>query len=433
MSKTSLIIKREYITRVRKKSFIIMSLIGPLLFGLMFVIPIYLSTMEGETKLIEVVDESGFFVDNLEDNGELSFIFSDQPIDSAKDKLEGSGYFGVLYIPEFDMDNPQGFTFYSEKSPGIDVLSRIGNSMERKIEDVKLKESGIDKQMLSEIETDVEIKTLTFTVQGEEKEANSLISTAIGYISSLLIYIFIFMYGVQVMRGVIEEKSNRIIEVIVSSVRPAQLMMGKITGIGLVSLTQFLVWAILSSGIYMVVLGVMGIDQKAMNPEMSTEVAEQVNQQQGEVAELFASISNVDFGSIFIFFVLFFIGAYFLYGSLFAAIGSAVDSDSEAQQFQLPVTVPLIFSIIMLGPVLKDPDGSLAFWLSVIPFTSPVVMMMRIPFNPPMWQVILSIVLLYVTNILSVYAAGRIYRIGILMHGTKVNYKVLAKWFTMKI
>jgi ABC-2 type transport system permease protein len=239
------------------------------------------------------------------------------------------------------------------------------------------------------------------------------------------------MYGIQVMRGVIEEKSNRIIEVIISSVRPFQLMMGKIIGVGAVGLTQFLLWAVLSMAIY------TGVYQYYMGDIPKNDEVVMMGNQMGQTAqpeasEIFKKIETINFPLIIGSFIFYFLAAYMFYGSLFAAMGSAVDNDSDAQQFQLPVTIPLIFSVIILTAIIREPHGTLAFWTSLIPFTSPVIMMMRIPFDPPAWQIVLSMILLVLGFIFTTWIASRIYRIGILMHGGKINYKILAKWLFMK-
>ncbi len=430
MNKILLIVKREYLTRVRKRSFIVMSIIGPVLFGLMFLIPIWLVTREGEQKVIEVLDESGYFIDKFEEKGSTKFVFINQEIDEAKESLPGSDKYGILYIPDIKLDNPEGIIFFAEQNPSIEVQADLERMIKRRIEDIKLERSGIDRDKLDSIKTRVSINTINISSEGE-KEGDTGIATATGYIASLLIYFFIFMYGIQVMRGVIEEKSNRIVEVIISSVRPFQLMMGKIMGIGAVGLTQFLLWTVLSTAIYIVVYQYyMGdIPQNTEVMTMGNQIAEAP---QPEAAEIFEKIETINFPLIIGSFVFYFLGAYLFYGSLFAAVGSAVDNDSDAQQFQIPVTIPLIFSVIILTAIIREPHGSLAFWTSLIPFTSPVIMMMRIPFNPPTWQIILSMVMLVIGFIFTTWLASRIYRIGILMHGGKISYKILVKWMFMK-
>ena len=431
MNKILLIIGREYLTRVRKRSFIVMSILGPILFGLMFIVPIWLASREGDEKVIEVLDESGYLGDRMHQLGNIRFEVMDLKIDEAKERVSSGSKYGLLYIPQFDLDDdaPPGITFFGPNNPSIEVQSELERFLRREIEDVKLQKSGIDKEQLDKIRTRVRINTINLTKEGE-KEGDTGIATAVGYFASLLIYFFIFLYGVQTVRAVVEEKTNRIVEVIISSVKPFQLMMGKIVGIGAVGLTQFLLWVVLTGLIYAGVnsyftggipaqqSGIMGSVQ---SPEMNADAI-----------EILEKIGTVDFPFIIAVFIFYFLGAYLFYGSLFAAIGSAVDNDSDAQQFQLPITLPLIFSIVVLAAILREPNGSLAFWTSIIPFTSPVVMMMRLPFDPPGWQIALSMFLLVTGFIGSTWLAGRIYRIGILMHGSKVNYRILWKWILAK-
>jgi ABC-2 type transport system permease protein len=430
MNKIFLIIAREYITRVRKKSFIIMSIIGPILFGLMFVIPVWLASRDGENKVIEILDESGYFKDKFSNEGSVTFKYLNNSIDEAKETLSSNENYGLLHIPKLDLEKPDNITFYAEKNPSIEIQGLIERMLRNEIEDIKLDQSGIDKVQLEKIKTPIDLNVINITEMGE-KEGDVIVATITGYIASLLIYMFIFMYGIQTMRSIIEEKSSRIVEVIISSVKPFQLMMGKIIGVGAVGLTQFLIWIVLTVIIYQGVLSYYSIDAV---PSAKTEMMQnpQSADMQKQLPEVFSKIDTINFPLLLGSFLFFFIGAYFFYGALFAAVGSAVDSDADAQQFQLPVTLPLILSIILLSAILRDPHGSLAFWASMIPFTSPVVMMMRIPFDPPGWQIALSMVLLIVGFIFTTWLAGRIYRVGILMHGSKVNYKIMAKWFMMR-
>lgn len=281
----------------------------------------------------------------------------------------------------------------------------------------------------------MDVSTFNLSQKGKENESSSEASSAIGYISSFLIYFFIFFYGAQIMRGVIEEKTSKVIEVIISSVKPFQLMMGKIIGVGAVGLTQFILWVALSTGIITIATSVILKD--ANKETIETMVQDQPIKSPVQNADtgnqIFEALKRVNFPLVIGCFAFYFIGGYLLYGALFAAVGSAVDSDADSQQFMLPITIPLIFSMVIIAAVLKEPHGTLAIWTSMIPFTSPVVMMMRIPFDVPAWQIGLSMLSVIIGFLFTTWFAGRIYRIGIFMHGTKVNYKVLAKWFMMKI
>jgi len=429
MNKIALIIAREYLTRVRKKSFIIMSIVGPLLFGFMMVVPVWLASREGDEKVVEVLDESGYFRGKFEKAGSVSFIYLDNTIDEAKEDLKSKGTYGLLYIPKFDLYDPKGITFFAENNPSIEVQSSLERFMKNEIEEIKLNESGIDKEQLDKIKTNINISVISLTDKGE-KEEDITTATIVGYAAAFMLYFFIFLYGVQTLRGVIEEKTSRIVEVIISSVKPFQLMMGKIIGIGAVGLTQFLIWVVLTFTIGQVMMSVYHIDMSATS-QMEMVQNSQMPESQ-EMIEIFSRINTINFPLLISTFLFYFIGGYLFYGSLFAGVGSAVDNDADAQQFQLPITMPLILSIVILSAILRDPHGNLAFWASIIPFTSPVVMMMRIPFDPPMWQIALSMICMVAGFMFTTWLAGRVYRIGILMHGAKVNYKILAKWFMMK-
>lgn len=431
MSKILLIIRREYLTRVRKKSFIIMSVIGPLLFGLIGVVPIWLASREGDEKVIEVLDESGYFKGKLESIGAISFTYLDNTIKEAKEDIGSTNSYGILYIPAIDLDNPQGITFFAEKNPSIEVQVSIERLLKNEIESIKLDKSGIDKDKLDKIKTNIDLNVINITDKGE-KEGDVAVATATGYISAMLIYFFIFLYGVQTLRGVIEEKTSRIVEVIISSVKPFQLMMGKIIGIGAVGLTQLFVWIILTIMIYQGALTFYEVDIYDSRQIELADNAPATPTDDADIQQIFAKIDTINFPVLLGTFLFYFLTAYMFYGSLFAAAGSAVDNDADAQQFQLPITLPLILSIMLLPAVLRDPHGDLAFWTSIIPFTAPVVMMMRIPFDPPVWHIILSMVCMVMGFIFTTWLAGRIYRIGILMHGAKVNYKILFKWLMMR-
>ena len=431
MNKIGLIIIREYLTRVRKKSFIIMSLIGPLLFGLMFVVQFWLVSRDSDQKVVMVIDDSGYFKNLSEGTDAVSFTFPDSNIEEAKGELKSSDSYGLLYIPKLDLDNPQGVTFFAEKNPSIEVQSSLEWFIKNQIEDIKFKNSGIDKEQLDRIKTNIHLNVVNITDSGE-KEGDVTIALIVGYIAAFLIYFFIFLYGVQTLRGVIEEKTSRIVEIIISSVKPFQLMMGKIIGIGAVGLTQFVIWVVFTLIIYQGALTFYNFDiAKTKQAEISQSM-QAATGDAAEMPEIFEKLDTINFPLLMGAFLFYFIGGYLFYGSLFAAVGSAVDNDSDAQQFQLPITLPLIMSIMLLSAIIRDPHGSLAFWASIIPFTSPVVMMMRIPFDPPFWHIALSVVCMIGGFIFTTWLAGRIYRVGILMHGAKVNYKILAKWFMMR-
>ncbi len=431
MNKIGLIIKREYLTRVRKRSFIIMSIVGPLLFGLVFVVPIWLASRESDEKVIEVLDESGYFTGKFDGAGSVSFRYLDSTLDNAKKELKSTNSYGLLFIPKLDIDNIEGITFYAEQNPSIEIQASLERILRNEIEEIKLERSGIDKEKLEKIKTTVNLNVINITDSGE-KEGDVMVATAVGYIAAFLIYFFIFLYGVQTLRAVIEEKTSRIVEIIISSVKPFQLMMGKIIGIGAVGLTQFLLWVILTTIIYQGVLVFYDVDiSKSKQIELAQ--GDQLSPApEASLPDIFEKLDTINFPLILGTFLFYFLAAYLFYGALFAAVGSAVDNDADAQQFQLPITLPLILSIMLLAAIIRDPHGDLAFWASMIPFTSPVIMMMRIPFDPPAWQIVLSMVCMVAGFIFTTWLAGRIYRIGILMHGAKVNYKIMFKWLMMR-
>ncbi|MFT6865269.1 MAG: ABC-2 type transport system permease protein [Cyclobacteriaceae bacterium] len=437
MNNIGLIITREYVSRVRKRSFIIMTILGPLLFaGFVFIIG-WTATKGVDLKTIHIINESGLFEDVFEDSDGADYVNSSLSLDEGKQEVQNGVFDGLLYIPKIDLDNPEGVVFYAPNNPSIALVQSLRKKMNKEIELVKLKKSGIDQMILDDLKSDLSINTINLSGEGDEKESSSVAATAIGYVSGFLIYMFIFIYGAMCMRGVVEEKTSRIIEVIIASVKPFHLMLGKVLGIAGVGLTQFLLWVILTFGIISIGGSVMAVTMM----DSQKQQAEQLGLPQNEVtvamqdnvfSEITTAIGSINLPMVLIAFLFFFISGYLLYGALFAAIGSAVDSDADTQQFMFPVVMPLIISISMLGIVINDPNGSVAFWLSIIPFTSPVIMMMRVPFGVPIWELCLSMALMIAGFIFTIWMASRIYRIGILLHGSKVNYKVLAKWIMMR-
>lgn len=449
MNKIFLIIQREFITRVRKKSFIVMSVLGPVLFAAFLIVPSWLATMEDkEVRQIAIVDETMYFGRTLPETEYIKFVHLDNTsIDIIKETFQKLNYYAVLYIPDNILAS-NTVILYSDKQPSLTTRMHISNAIEKEIETQKLKAENIQNldDILQSIETSINLRSITFTEEGEEKESHAGIAMGIGYIGGMMIYFFIFFFGAMVMRGVIEEKTSRIVEVIISSVRPFQLMMGKIVGVGLVGLTQFIIWIALT---LVLVFGV----QRALFPELSQSPTQQIvaqdimsgnnggmnviseqtdNEEMQLIEEIFSSLNTVNFGLILGMFIFYFLSGYLLYGSFFAMIGSAVDNETDTQQFMLPVTIPLIVGIFVMINTIQNPEGPIAFWFSIIPLTSPIVMMVRIPFNPPVWEILLSMGLLILTFIGSVWMAGKIYRTGILMYGKKVNYKELWKWLRYK-
>lgn len=460
MSKISLIIKREYGTRVKKKTFIIMTILGPILFAAMMIAPVILMQMDSDDyKKIAVIDESRMFSNALNNTEYINFEYvSDKYFDSesstynltlAKADLKESDYYALLYIPHTAVQTNKGAVqLISYQQPNMGLKMHIANGIEKRIEDIKLTtkadDLGITQQDVDEIlmvvNTSINVVTTTLDEDGGEKESSTEIAMIIGYICGFLIYMFVFMYGSQVMRGVIEEKSNRIIEVIVSSVKPFQLMMGKIIGVALVGLTQFVLWVVLTIGLVSLGQSILLKDYDMSNMSQNTmsmgsQLDENTNAKDEDAMkfeEMFRAVYSVNYVSIISLFLFYFLGGYLLYAAMFAVVGSAVDNETDTQQFMLPITIPLILGIIVMVSAINNPSGSLAYWFSLIPFTSPIVMMVRIPFGVPFTDLFISMALLVVSFVFMTWFAAKIYRVGILMYGKKVNYKELWKWFKYK-
>jgi ABC-2 type transport system permease protein len=347
----------------------------------------------------------------------------------------------VLHIPDIAFQAPSSLRLFSEKATNLNAKMLIENVMKQEFESLKLAAAGIDEEVLRTIETPLNIHAIRIKKDGLEQTDYPEVSMGLGMVSGLLIYIFIFLFGSQVLRGVMEEKTSRIVEIIVSSVKPFQLMFGKITGVGLVGLTQFLIWIILTFSIVGLVrvslpeLFRFSPDEQVyvnsaqmLNPQELQNQMESIQQSNTPAGELLAGLAAINFPVMIVSFIFFFLGGYLLYGALFAAIGAAVDNEADTQQFMLPITIPLLFSLIMAQMVMNNPSGNAAFWLSIIPFTSPVIMMVRLPFGVPYTDLLLSISLLVVGFLSATWIASKIYRTGILMYGKKVTYAELWKW-----
>lgn len=439
MSKISLIIQREYLTRVKKRSFIVMTILGPLLMAAIMIVPIYLATLSGEEHKIAILDESGMYIDKFTNTDKLSFQYLTDDLESVKKTFQEKGFYALLYVPKTQVALPVSAILYSDKQVNINTKSHIENVMKKEIESQKLAASGIDKNILESVKTKIDLVSIKLNEGGSEEKSFTEVSMVVGMISGILIYFFIFLFGSQVMRGVIEEKTNRIVEIIISSVSPFQLMLGKIIGIALVGLTQFMLWVVLTFGIVTVFqmsyadkIDINKTKQIVNTSGISANVGQGGEIAQSEAGQVFEAISTINFPLIILSFLFFFIGGYLLYAALFAAIGSAVDNEADTQQFTLPVTVPLIIAIVMAQYVINDPEGSLSFWLSIIPLTSPVIMMIRIPFGVPVFDLALSMGLLVAGFLGATWLAAKIYRTGILMYGKKVDYRELWKWLTYK-
>jgi len=437
-----LVIQREYMVRVKKKSFLIMTFLAPLLFVGGYALVIWMAVSSVDSKTVQVVDESGLFTNEFKDSESLKFSYVKGSIDSAKAQFNDGQANALVFIPANVIASPKSVRIYAAKNVSMDLKSEIEKVIEKEIENIKLSQAGITHKILEDSRVNVSSETISLSEEGE-KTSSSGAATIIGGICAFLIYMSVFIYGTQVMRGVTEEKTSRIVEVIISSVKPYQLMMGKIIGVALVGLTQFILWIFLTVSLTALATTVLS----SKMPKDSAQIQQEMSKMQkgmpasnmpggnvdNPVAEVLGAVSSLNIPLILGCFLFYFLGGYLFYSALFGAVGAAVDNDSDTQQFMLPITLPIIFSFVFAQFVLRDPDGNLAFWTSMIPFTSPIIMMVRIPFGVPAWQIALSMMFLILGFIGTIWVASRIYRVGILMYGKKVTYKELAKWIFYKV
>lgn len=441
MNKILLIIQREYLSRVKKKSFIVMTLLTPIVVAGFYGLLIYFS-IQGSSSAnnkIAVVSENKTLTEKLASTKNNSYVYVNKSLAQMKSSLEKDGFDYILYLPDFSLDTPSGIQLLGNKQAGLSMNSKVVDDVENAIRIQKLKQSGIAQEDLDKLKSSVNIDNKKIDETGNEEDSSAGATTIIGSAAGILMFMFILIYGIQVMRGVIEEKTSRIIEVMISSVKPFQLMMGKIIGIALVGLTQFVLWILLSASISTLAAKVF-IDKKDLQPitasAVQTKTGASIDKQVADndpVTYVQKNIANLDLTKILLVFLFFFIGGYLFYGALYAAIGSAVDSETETQQFIMPVMMPLTLGYVLsLSVVTNDPYGNIAFWLSMIPFTSPIAMMVRLPYGVPDWQLALSMALLVAGFIGTVWIASRIYRVGILMYGKKTSLKEMLKWFTYK-
>ncbi|MBP1667811.1 MAG: family transporter protein [Bacteroidetes bacterium] len=458
MNKIGLIIAREYITRVRKKSFILMTFLGPVLFAALMILPGMLTTMEDTDKsTIAVVEQDSygrplpdslqFFRDVIPDKENMKFVYlNNMRLQDVLKTYDADAYDGILFLSQdiISAGRETSVDFYYRKPPSLGMELHISKSLEKHIFDNKLIVNKIPVNAIQSFETKVNLKRIDWKNWQKGGEDATDIKRFLGYICGFLIYLFIFMFGAQVMRGVLEEKTSRIIEVIISSVKPFQLMLGKIIGIGLTGLTQFLAWIILT-------FAIAGITQQVFMPGSIKAVTEQAApgnvmdagthtvqsfdspQTESAIRDVFRQLRQVNFALVIGAFIFFFIGGYILYGSLFAAIGAASDNETDTQQFMFPISIPLIVGLLVMINTFLNPSGKLAVWFSIIPFTSPIVMMARIPFGvPPVGQILASVLLLILTFLFTTWLAAKIYRTGILMYGKKTSYREMWKWIRYK-
>jgi len=437
MNKIALIIRREYLTRVMKRSFIVMTFLGPVLMAALMIVPVYLASLSDiSERKIAILDETGWFMGKFEKGDNLNFEYVFNDLNTEKENLKAGDYDALLYIPKPELNIPVNAELFSIKQASMNMRSYIRNVMKTEVENRKLLASGIDPDIIKSSKANINIVTIRLDNDGSESRSFTEVEVALGIFSAILIYFFIFLFGSQVLRGVIEEKTNRIIEVIISSVKPFQLMMGKIVGVALVGLTQFLLWVVLTGIIYVIFVSLVDMPLEAGSSVLGqgsaispgTELFAQDGDNQDGIKQVMEVIHSIHFGAMIFSFIVYFLGGYLLYAALFAAIGSAVDNETDTQQFMLPVSIPLILGIVLSNLIVNNPDGSLAFWLSIIPLTSPVIMMVRIPFGVPVWELALSMTLLVAGFIFTTWLAAKIYRTGILMYGKKASYAELWKW-----
>jgi ABC-2 type transport system permease protein len=436
MSKLNLIIKREFLAKVKNKSFIVMTFLSPLLMvGMGALVYFLMKKNDEKIKQIAYVDESAFFSkEDFKNSKTVKYLdLTDLGIEDTKKKVEAGEYYGALYIPKQDSLEilASNVEFFSKESPGLTVMNTIEGKLERKLQNLKLSSFGIDYQKIKDSKIGVDVKMYNFSGEQSSKLVNGL-KIALGALAGYLLMMFVIVYGSSVMRSVIEEKTSRIIEVIVSSVKPFQLMLGKIIGNASAGLLQFLIWGIILFIVSTVATSLMGVDvNELQNSSITADQIEAAKQQvSGSKMEIvFKEVMSLPLLKLFLLFIFYFLGGYMLYSSLFAAIGAAVDNETDTQQFMLPIMLPLILGVYVgFATVINDPHGPISVAFSHIPFTSPIVMLMRVPFGVEWTELLISMALLLCTFTFMVWFASKIYRVGILMYGKKPTYKDLYKW-----
>ncbi len=434
MNKILLVIQREYVTRVLKKSFWISSLLAPVLITAIYAIPIWLAMKDKEQKQIAIFDQSHLLKSADLQDKELVFTFTNVPEQVYKTQFAKSGYDAFVSIPVDVLANPKGVHIYSSKNIGLNLKESIERLIQNKVRQELMYKAGISAKVYEDTQVDIASETITVSENGGETSSSSAGAMILAGIMGLILYVTLLLYGSQVMNGVIEEKSNRIIEVIISSVKPYQLMLGKIIGVGLVGLTQFLLWIVLTIGLTQVTgkiytskaKATIAVDQGKASADISKAM------QDSPMGEVTKVLESTNIPLILVAFLFYFFVGYLLYSSLFAAIGSAVESATEAQQFTFIVMIPIILSFLLAQYTMQDPDSTVAFWASIIPFTSPINMMVRLPYGVPVWELVLSMSLLVVGFLACSWISARIYRVGILMYGKKATWKELSKWLFYK-
>jgi ABC-2 type transport system permease protein len=430
MKKTGIIITREYLRRVNRKSFFLITILTPFLFAALVFVPLWLSSIKDDNvREVMIIDRTEKYASLFQDTDNFKFIDSGNKESLEAQKGKSSGIFAFLEISDDLLNNPRAVALYSEKQIPQDLKQEVSRTLVRYLEDEKRKSFNIPNldEIIEKSRVKIDIQTIKWGKDGEAKTTSAELGGVIGMIFTLIIYMFLLMYGAMVMQGVMEEKTNRIVEVMVSSVRPFDLMMGKIIGIGLVGITQVIIWCVLTTVLVSVGGIFLGLKSAAVQPDMAM-LQQGMPEVQNMTVDILTKLSSFNFAEIILYFILFFIGGYISYASLFAAIGSAIDNPEDSQQFMTPMMILLVFALYAGIYSMNNPDGPLAFWCSLIPFTSPIVMMIRIPYEIPFWQIALSLVLLFASAVALVWITAKIYRVGILMYGKKPSLKEIVKW-----
>ena len=437
----NIVVAREYLTRVKKKSFLLITFLGPLFFAAVAVLPTLIMTMtEDKGKKVAVVDESGIVMPKLVDSETMTFTdFSNQPLDSVKASFAGEGYDILVAVSPVDSSKSVSVAAYSEKPLSVDMKDALSSRVNDAVEDYRIGTYGVDglKEIMDGVKSDITVSTYTVGEDGAEMITSSEVYMGISLVLAMIVYLFITMFSGMVMQSVIEEKASRVVEVLVSSVKATELMFGKIIGVACVALTQFFLWIVLTVVLVAGASAFIGFDQ--LGPEQAQEMLQMqmggMDMQQmtssagvGGMDVILSTIAQLDFGQLILGFIIYFVLGYLLYASFFAAIGSAVENEADTTQLQMPVTIPLLIAFFIAFYAFKAPDSPVVFWGSMIPFTSPIVMLARIPFGVPAWELILSVAVLAGTFIVCGWASAKIYKIGILMFGKKTTFKDLWKW-----
>lgn len=446
MGKIGLIIQREIFAKLRNKTFVVMTILAPVLIAGFFSLVIWISMNDKSEQSILVIDETGFFKDKLAGNDYIAFSYTSSKLEKALETFYTSDKTGILYIPANLISGADGATkIFYKKAPGFATQTYIKDQIEKILYEYKLKANNIDLNIISNARQKVRLITEKVNEKGEHAEQSTGFVSLFGFFSGALMFIFIMMYGMMVFRSVMEEKTNRIVEIIVSSVKPFQLMLGKILGIAILGVAQFIVMSLITFTLTSILSVTLLKDIKKDMAVFQTQKAEVMKngtnadldkydqmQDKLETFEVLQQIQKLDFVEIAICFVFYFFGGYLFYSSLLAAIGSAVDAESDSQQFMFPVMAPLMAGYFIAAKMITNPEGSMAFWGSMIPFTSPIVMISRLPFGVPLWQILVSITLLFASFVGTTWLAGKVYRVGILMYGKKVSWRELMRWVFYK-